>query len=120
GPVIGPQLVEVQWGPGRAHAGARAAQPGVEPLQLDAMELDTLACRQVVPGAHHELVATGDGLVRPHGSTDGTVGPGVLEAGVVERLAALEEVVPAAHQEGRDTVGDDPAQDVGRVACGPV
>ena len=75
-----------------------ALQPAVEPGELDAVDVESLARVHVVPGAHQQLVAAArllSGLIGAHAAAGGQV----LEARVVERLAALEEIEPAADQE---------------------
>ncbi len=95
-------------------------EPGVEPLELDLCEVDAGAGGEVHPRAHEQLVARCDPLVGGHrGQHRPAVGQ-VLQAGVVEQLAALEQVVPAADQKGRDVIGDDVAQHAARAASGPV
>ena len=78
------------------------------------------ARRDVLPRAHQQLVARRDRLARRHGGVLRPPVVEVLQADVVHRLARLEEVVPAADQEGGDVVGHDGGQVVRRAARRPV
>ena len=94
-------------------------EPGVEPLELERVDVDRGAV-EVLPGADDQLVAAGRALPGQHRRGDAAAVPGVLELGVVERLAVLEDVELAPDQVGRDVVGDDALDDVLRVAGLPV
>ena len=74
----------------------------------------------MLPGADDQLVAPGRALTGRHRRGRAAAGPGVLQLGVVGRLAVLEDVELAADQVGGDVVGDDAREDVLRVAGLPV
>ena len=67
----------------------------------------TVEIRDVVPRARHQLELVGHGLVGGHGRAGGAAGERVLQGRVVQRRAALERVMPAAHEKHRDAVLDD-------------
>src|SRR6202042_3799193 len=67
-----------------------------------------------------QLVAAGRSLAGLHRRGGAPAVPGVLELGVVDGLAVLEDVEFPADQVGGDVVGDDAREDVLGVARVPV
>jgi hypothetical protein len=72
-------------------------EPGVEPLELERVDVDARAV-QVLPRADDQLIAAGRALPWLHRGGDAPAGPGVLKLGVVGRFAALEDVELAPEQ----------------------
>ena len=117
--VAGAQVVVVQRGRRGRHPGVLALQPGVEPLELERVDVHAGSV-DVLPRPVDQLVAAGHRLAGQHRRRRGPAVVGVLQGGVVERLAVLEDVELASEQVGGDPVGDDLRQDVGRIALLPV
>src|SRR6185503_670417 len=81
-----------------------AAEPGVEPAERELVDARADRGGTVEPRAHDELITARRRVARLHRPIDRQVGEGVLQAGVVERLAPLEDVRPATDQERGDSV----------------
>ena len=66
----------------------------------------------MLPRADDQLVTPGRLLAGHHRSGRAPAVPGVLQLGVVESLAVLEDVELAADHVRRDAIRDDPREDV--------
>ena len=109
----------MQRRPSSGHPGLLMLEPGVEPLELERIDVDRRAV-EVLPGTVDQLIAPCRPLAGQHGRGRAAAIPRVLELGVVDRFAVLEDVELASDQVGGDVVGDDPRQDVLRVAGLPI